>query len=448
MEKVVHYREVKPDRLKNFLAKGFKKRHFFPHTIYHIPKCGPDGYKLARRMCAETDENRLWEVILYADKEWIEEFRPDIFFDKDLLWHEQHFGKAGQIASANLIIREPDLYTNVHISDLVQRISRFREYKTRIETKFKGWPHMLMNSVLNFAVENGLRTVYCPTSELAMKHTDPKRTVQRALFHRVYDGSVEKYSGVSKEGGWWRIEVVPNMKKIVMADRKEEKGQCNHRRIAVCHDVEGGLGHFNVDQAFACRAEKYFEANVAGILEIEAQASVRATYNVVGRHLPKIRERIEGSGHCIGFHSFSHDDSGNQLSRCREVDYRIKGYRPPRSRIADGLDRGLCEHNFEWLASSAYSLQKKAPVMENRIVKIPIHLDDFSLFKGEMEYMEWEAHALSLLDRHRFVAVSLHDCYAHLWLPFYREFLRKLRDSATLTTLNEVAEVVTLESAT
>ena len=51
----------------------------------------------------------------------------------------------------------------------------------------------------------------------------------------------------------------------------------------------------------------------------------------------------------------------HQLPRCREVDYRIKGYRPPRSQITPELsDRNLLFHNFEWLASMMAELARRA----------------------------------------------------------------------------------------
>ena len=43
--------------------------------------------------------------------------------------------------------------------------------------------------------------------------------------------------------------------------------------------------------------------------------------------------------------------------RVATIDYRIKGYRPAQSRItAELTDANLAFHNFEWLASSRYSL--------------------------------------------------------------------------------------------
>src|SRR5438445_4429581 len=60
------FREISGERLEEFLAKGYKERHFFPHTFYFLPKAGPDGLKMARRMCGITNPNALWEIVLYA----------------------------------------------------------------------------------------------------------------------------------------------------------------------------------------------------------------------------------------------------------------------------------------------------------------------------------------------------------------------------------------------
>jgi hypothetical protein len=160
-----------------------------------------------------------------------------------------------------------------------------------------------------------------------------------------------------------------------------------------------------------------------------------------------VRSTIEKDGHCIAFHSYDHSVYADQLAKCRQVDYRVKGYRPPRSKITPELkDENLCFHNFEWLASSAYSLGMKFPEMRNRIVRIPILFDDFELHRSKMKYEQWEEKAVEMLRQNDFVAFCLHDCYAHYWLPHYREFLRKIMRFGTLKTLNQVADEVILES--
>ena len=131
-----------------------------------------------------------------------------------------------------------------------------------------------------------------------------------------------------------------------------------------------------------------------------------------------------------------------ELVRCRQVDYRLKGYRPPMSRITPGLhDRHLAYFNFEWLASGVPSLDgAQEPRVENGIVKIPIALDDFDLYRRRKSYEEWERAAIELADTHDFVAIGLHDCYAEHWLPHYRGLLEKLTARGRLRTCDEVAQ--------
>jgi len=435
------------ERLAEFVAKGYLKSHCFPHSVFYLPKCGPDGMKLAQRMIGQNDPNKLWEVVLYAISPVLDEFPSELFFDKELIWHQQQFGRNGQIATANLVVDGNSLYTMVHISDLVQRISRRKEYKTRIENRFKGWHHLLLNSILNFALENDLRKVFSPTAEFALRHTDPKRKPQRELFARVYDRAVHHRYDAVKNGNWWMIGVDENIANIVIPVRKEERTK-RAKTICVCHDIEGGLGHTNVDRSFAGRAHEASSRYLDIMLSIEQEFSITATYNIVGCLMNDVREKVEKGGHTVTFHSYDHAGGRDQLGSCRQVDYRIKGYRPSGSRITHDLsDVELCYHNFEWLISSAYSLGMKRPRMENRIVKLPILFDDFAMYEENIAYQEWEQRAVRQIKENDFVAFSLHDCYATYWLPHYKRFLGKIRTLGEFRTMDQVANDVILGSA-
>src|SRR5262245_48387928 len=118
-----YFRHVGRDRENEFIESGYKKRHFLPHTTYYLPKCGPDGFKLAKRMYGSCDLEQLWEVVLYADASMVQEFPEELFFDPEVVWHQQQFGKTGQLATANLVVAGSALYSMVHVSDIVQRIS-------------------------------------------------------------------------------------------------------------------------------------------------------------------------------------------------------------------------------------------------------------------------------------------------------------------------------------
>jgi peptidoglycan/xylan/chitin deacetylase (PgdA/CDA1 family) len=203
------------------------------------------------------------------------------------------------------------------------------------------------------------------------------------------------------------------------------------------------------------------------MLRVERSAGVHATYHVVGALLPEVRDSIEQDGHSMAFHSFDHRawrwrlarralarlrrrarSGGDQLACCRDVDYRIRGYRPPQSHITRDLGEAhLCLHNFEWLASSAASLHLSMPTMQRRVVKIPILFDDYAMYHDGLPYETWERQALAALERAPFVAFSLHDCYGSYWLPHYPRFLEAVRERGTLRTLDEVADEVILRNA-
>ena len=204
------FREIGSEREGEFYSKGYKRSYFFPHRIYYLPKCGPDGFRLAEAMCGPCEPIELCEVVIYADPSVTAEFPPQLFFDDNLIWHQQQFGRPGQIATANLVVKRNGLYSMVHVSDLVQRISRRREHKTRIENRFKGWGHMLLNATVNFANENNLPYVFTPTADLALKNTDPSRHPKRALFERIYDRNVNQLFKAHRSGEWWAIVMDEN----------------------------------------------------------------------------------------------------------------------------------------------------------------------------------------------------------------------------------------------
>ena len=78
---------------------------------------------------------------------------------------------------------------------------------------------------------------------------------------------------------------------------------------------------------------------------------------------------------------------------------------------------------------------------------MPVTLDDFPLYTGAMTYDAWEAELLDQVERRRYTAVGLHDCYAHLWLPRYRQLLEKLATRARTRTLDEVSADVVMSAA-
>ena len=436
--------------MEEFKAKGYERRYFFPHRIVRLPRPGPDGYKLANRMCGVRDLRGLWELVIYGAPAVVRDFPPELFFDRDLVWHEQHLGLPGHVAYANMVVEGGRAWSFTHVADLVQRSGRAREHKTRVDNTFRGWPRMLVNAIAHAARDLGATELRTPTSALAMEHTDPKRDVEPELFERVYDRSLRQLEDVRAEEGWWVTDLERNADRIVVPEAND-RPLPDGRVVCLSHDTERGLGHLDVEPEFAREADAASPESLERMLAAEREAGVRATYCVVGSLLDEVRGRIEADGHCVAFHSFDHDMEGSvdQLAACRQVDYRIKGYRAPRSVLGPDLsDERLAHHGFEWLASSARSLGIDAPELRDGIVRVPVHLDDFSLHSEGRDYADWESEVLALVDRQTFTAIGLHDCYAPHWLPHFPGLLARLQERAELITIDEAAARVLLASAT
>ncbi|MCP4351811.1 MAG: hypothetical protein GY795_40635 [Desulfobacterales bacterium] len=56
-------RIIDENRKDEFFNKGYKKRYFFPHEVYYLPRCGPEGFFFANRMWNISNPNSLWEII-------------------------------------------------------------------------------------------------------------------------------------------------------------------------------------------------------------------------------------------------------------------------------------------------------------------------------------------------------------------------------------------------
>ena len=425
-------------------------------------------------MCGRRNLDGHVEMVLFADSTELEQLPREIFFDDDLVWHRQHFGMNGHVAFAYLLVDEDQLYGLNYVSDLVQRISRRREYATRVEKRFHGWRHMLLNSIVNFAVERGLRTLHSPTSELVMRHTDKARSVKKALFERIYDKTVTERFNATRSKGWWVIDIASNRDRLVSPERREDSVM-RQRTICICHDIERGLGHVGVDAERVATGNRIGAQALSAMIRCEKAAGAKATYSVLGCLLADVRDGIESDGHCLAFHSYDHvirklwrftryywalrqlltevaDPSAkgrhaNQLYRCRLEDARIRGFRPPQSRVtAEWDDFNLVLRNFDWCATSSRTLPD-VPAMQNRLVKIPIRLDDFPLYKARMPFREWERRLVDEIRSRDFVAFGLHDCYADLWLSHYPKFLETISKMGTIKTLDAVADETILANA-
>jgi hypothetical protein len=423
--------EITAARADEFVAKGHRRRHFFPHRTYHLPKCGPDGLQLAELMLDRADPAAIWELVLYADAAGTSEFPVDLFFDDEVVWHRQQFGRPGQVATATIILDGKTVSAITYLSDLVQRISRRREHKTRIEKRFEGWRQMLLNGVLAFARAHGAEQIRTPSAALARRHTDVARLPQLGLFERIYDRTVTEFLPARRDGDWWIVDRGDFSDRVVMPERRAE-AYPRRKTICICHDLERSRG----------RA-------LEEMRRIEAELGVRATYFVFGSQMSEVRTELEADGHAVAFHSFDdRPDREDQLHRCREVDYRIKGYRPRKSKFTVELsDRDLLWHNFEWVAGAPRAIDSQSPQMRTGLVRLPIACDDYPPDGRVLSWDEWERRALSRIAEAEFTAVSLPDRYGPCWLPRYRRFLDQAEELGELRTLEDVAAEVTLSSA-
>lgn len=436
-----------PQWQPEFTAAGYQRKLFFPHRFCFLPKCGPDGYKLARRMLRRRLElNNFWQVVIFATSPALDRIPGELFCDDNLMWHRQQFNRPGQVATAALYVDDNTVYTKAHHSDLVQRISRHREAKTRVEKVLKGWHRLMLNCIANFACERDLDRICVATAAASMRLSDRERNSQPELFQRVYDRAVNHQFKAKLDEGWWAAEIADNRPSIIRPQVSFEQIEAP-KTICLCHDIERGVGHRTADPDWAAIAQREAPDALEKMLAVERAVGVRATYNVLGSLLGEVRDLIVRDGHCIAFHSFDHGP-GEQLEACRRVDYRIKGYRTPNSAITPELrDSELCWYNFEWLASGSSSLGFHQPRLENRVVKIPISFDDFDLYRHLKTFEEWRRMALDKMQRYNFVAFSLHDCYARYWLPHYESFLREISAIGNLRTLDEVAGDLFLAAA-
>lgn len=434
--------EITPARVGEFRQLGLKRRYVFPHQLRYLRRPGPDGVRLARRMYGLAETARHYEVVLHASgPSELREVPRELFFCRDLIWHQQHLGLVGHVAVASVAVDGDRLYTTARFSDLVQRIARRRPYKTRVENLFRGWDHMLLNGIVHLAVELGCRAIVFPTAELAREHTDRARDPQPALFERLYDRHLQPWTP-RREGRAWVVEVDAARRRLVAPEPHtvvEEMAPT----ICINHDIERGLGHLDEAGDFAAAATREAPAHLAAMLAIEQRLGVIATYSVVGAFLGEVRDRIEAGGHAVAFHSFDHRIERPQLARCRQADYRLPGYRAPGSVLTDDTaDGALAFHNFEWLATSRKSFGFAFPRLEHGVAKLPIRTDDFKLHSGRYSYDAWEERLLGTMVDEPFFAFGLHDCYAHHWLPHYEGLLRRVRDIGALRTLDETADLL------
>jgi len=428
-----------------FASKGFRRRVFFPHEAIAIRKAYPDTFvQLKKRGVPAGQAARLnvWQINLYSP--WIEDFPPELFTDPVVNWHNQQFGRPGLIASAGLFIDEGSLYVSLLQSDLCQQIAKNRRLKeicaSRLNNRFRYWYEILYNAILDFASDLGLQRVYSPTAEQIVRTT--VKTIDPALFFQVYDFCQSRYE-VRRElvgsAAYWCLDVARNADRIVRLKRGSSATGPQLPPLAICifHDIEE-----NVDSDVS---PGECQAALRRMLDVEREQGVRATYNVLGQLFARKAPLITThTGHSIAFHTYNHRlGSLDQLPQLRAVDLQVKGYRTAQSVITEELtDYGLSFHNFEWLMSSADSFGFALPRLENGIVKIPAHLDDYPLSTGELDYGQWTNRVMATTEERAFVSIGLHDCYSKFWIERYPELLDRLKRVGELWTCDQLTNQV------
>jgi hypothetical protein len=425
-----------------WVAKGLPRRSYFAHEVAWLAKQYPDTFlQLERRGIGEDAavKGTAYQLNLYARD--VEGFPDALFSDPTVNWHRQQLGRKGLVAAAGLYEQEGRLFVILMQSDLCQQIFRHpalrQRCKTRLDNRFGDWPTSLFNAVLDFALARRLGTIFVPTAAQIL--AGMKRSVDPALFRRIYDEPPRRYScHLTRVGAaeYWAVPLAAAGDRVVPLEATAAVDATPSSRPTIClfHDTEA-----DVDTAVP---RQQCHANLVRMLAIEAERGVRATYNILGTLFAETQVMVAAHGHALGFHTYDHAPDGvDQLPRVRRLDLRVRGYRPARSLLTPEVsDYRLSYFNFEWLLCSARTLGFDRCRIEGGIAKIPVHLDDYGLHTGEMTYPVWMARLRRLLATRQFVAIGLHDCYGHHWLDHFDELLVELCGAGTLKTCDDVAD--------
>jgi hypothetical protein len=425
-----------------FTARGWRSREFFPHEVIRLRKQYPDTIlKLERRGFSpeRIAAGRCYQINVYSPR--IDDLPVRLFRDRAINWHAQQFGKDGLIAAAGLFAEAGAAYVTLLQSDLCQQIFRSAELKrecaSRLNNRFRYWYKVLLNAILDFAADLALDVVYSPTAAHIIA-TTPK-PVEPGLFTEIYDSVPDLYEctrGAQGEAEYWRIELAANRERIARLEPAASELAAPERVICLYHDIER-----DVDTKVS-KAE--CAAALERMLELERKRGVRATYNVLGTIFREVAPAIIDSDfHALGFHTYDHQINDlAQLGKVRNVDLQVKGYRPAQSVITSEITwYNLALYNFEWLMSAAKSLGIDEPALENGIVRIPVHQDDWGLATGE-SYDEWTRRLFETVEAKKFVAVGLHDCYSRCWIEQYDPLLARLQDAGELWSCDELVSYV------
>lgn len=437
----MRYWSVTAEREPEFLGKGFKGRHVFPHTLHYLPKAGPGAMRFSGPMCGITDPAAQWEILLHAASPRLREIPRDLFFDDDVVWHKRQYGMDGHVAFAFVAAHGDRMFGLNYVSDVVQRISRRRELKTRIETVLRGWTHMLLNGLLNFAVEMGIRTFFSPTAGLVMENSRP---AQPELFERIYDRTLNALFEVRRRGRWWVVDVEANRHRLV---RPEPRLAPVRPTATLClvHEVGApDAGGRPVGPGPSAAIRRVEEAT-----RVVKELGCPVTFMAPRTVFEEVRGRVAGEKHALGFasdHPLISRELGPELVGCRGLDQRTKGYRLAGARPAEpGEALELCYHKFDWLLVAGGQARGATVGLERGVVNIPIALDDHALDEPECD--RWASELEAILSTKRPAVVSLGASWWQLGLDRRRRLLERVTRSADLKTCDQLTEAFILSQA-
>lgn len=432
-----------------FTERGFRAREYFPHDVIALPKPYADTHLcLEKRGVSRRRIASGQHIQLNVYSNWLGGFPDALFTDPAVNWHGQQFGRKGLIAAAGLFVEGRTGVVTYLQSDLCQQIYRSPSLKraasARLDTRFRYWYRILFNAILDFAADHGLDIVHSPTADHIIGAT--KKRIDPGLFTQIYDSVGEHYSCrrvAIDRAEYWVVALKDNHDRIARLNHAAmpDTPATGRKVICICHDIES-----NVDTKVT---ESECREALRRMLAVERAHDVRTTYQVLGLLFRDTAAAVAADGHALAFHSYDHKvGDPTQLARTREVDLQVKGYRPPQSKItADLSDYTLAYWNFEWLLSSASSFRFQEPRIENGIVKIPVHLDDWPLHTGALTRAQWMARLRDEIAKRDILVISLHDCYARQWLDWYPDLLTELQGLGELWTCEQVVNRERFRSA-
>ena len=347
-------------------ARGHLVATLLPPPAIRLPKGGPTASSWPDGCAATTlAPTSCWELVLYALPPALDEFPSELFFDDDIVWHQQHFGLPGHVATASLVERGGDLVRAERSSPTSSSASAGAAISRRgsrtASRAGRGCSCTPRSTSPSTGVPPGAAS---PRAELALAAHRPGRVSQRPLFDRVYDRSVGPPFEAVRDGHWWVLDVAAQRRRCSCAPTVGTLALSDEPQVCVCHDIERGWGHLDEDPAFAAPADVEPRATRSTrMLEVEAER--RRAGDVLHPRVPRAGARRRGARPAATASASTRSTTPAPASRApttssaraATVDYRIKGYRPAQSRLtAELTDDNLAFHNFEWLASSRYSL--------------------------------------------------------------------------------------------